>query len=89
MLNRIILGAIGIGASLALAGCARFVPDDATYTLYRNSAIDSLARYHIASFDAADGERYNQENCDIARQLFQSQPGVTTRFWCEKGAFRP
>ena len=26
-------------------------------------------------------------NCDIARQLFQNQPGVTVRYWCERGRF--
>lgn len=60
-----------------------------TYTLYRNSVLDSLARYHVATFNAAEGDAYNRENCDTARQLFQGQPGVRTRFWCEKGIFNP
>jgi len=81
------LGATAIVASLI--GCTRGIADDATYTLYRNSAIDSQARYHIASFDTSDGDRYNQENCYIARQLFQSQSLVKIRFWCEKGRFQP
>jgi hypothetical protein len=58
-----------------------------TYTLYRNSPIDVKMRIHVASFDASDGADYNAGNCDQAARLFQSQPGVTTRFWCEKGRF--
>jgi hypothetical protein len=59
-----------------------------SYTLYRNSVLDEFARYHIATFDSKDGEKYNQGNCDIAKDLFQKQDGVKTKFWCEKGAFR-
>jgi hypothetical protein len=70
-------------AALSLAGC-----DDATYTLYRNSVLDENARYHVATFDAAEADKYNQENCTVAQELFQKQPGVKTRFWCEKGKYR-
>ncbi len=59
-----------------------------TYTLYRNSVLDEFARYHVATFNAKDGEKYNQENCEIARKLFQKQDGVITKFWCEKGKFQ-
>jgi hypothetical protein len=45
-------------------------------------------RLHVATFDAKDGEKYNQENCEIARELFQKEDGVITKFWCEKGVFR-
>jgi hypothetical protein len=45
-------------------------------------------RLHVATFDAKDGEKYNQENCEIARELFQKQDGVITKFWCEKGVFK-
>lgn len=58
------------------------------YTLYRSSPLDPNARIHIATFDAKDRNPYNQENCRIARELFQQQPGVTVRYWCEKGRFR-
>jgi hypothetical protein len=78
-----------IGALLQLSACANDTEERPRYTLYRNSVTDTLARYHVASFDASDGDRYNQENCEVARQLFQAQPGVSTRFWCEKGRFRP
>ena len=56
-------------------------------TLYRNSVLNENARYHIATFDTNEGEAYNWENCQLAAKLFQAQPGVTTRFWCEKGKF--
>lgn len=58
-----------------------------TFTLYRSSALDQLARVHVGTFDAADGTDYNRENCELARQLFQSQPGARVRFWCEKGTY--
>ncbi len=46
-------------------------------------------RIHVASFDAADGEKYNQENCATVLDLMQRQEGVKVRFWCEKGRYRP
>jgi hypothetical protein len=63
------------------------------YTLYRNSVAgderyNKAMRFHVATFDASEGERYNRENCEIARGLFQDQPGVKVRYWCEKGRFR-
>jgi hypothetical protein len=39
----------------------------------------------LATFDASDG---NKENCEQAQALFQAQPGVKTKFWCEKGRFK-
>jgi hypothetical protein len=45
-------------------------------------------RLHVATFDSKDGEKYNQGNCDIAKDLFQMQDGVKTKFWCEKGKFK-
>ncbi len=70
--------------SLFLMSCSQ----NESYTLYRNSVIDKTMRLHVATFDAKDGEKYNQENCEIARELFQKQDGVITKFWCEKGVFR-
>jgi len=68
---------------------AIFGTDDATtYTLYRNSVLDSSMRIHVSTFDATDGDKYNQENCEIAASLFRQQPAVTVRYWCEKGRFR-
>ena len=71
---------------LLIFGCSQ--SDSDTYALYRNSVFDELARYHVATFDSKDGEKYNQENCDIAKNLFQKQDGVITKFWCEKGKFK-
>jgi hypothetical protein len=61
-----------------------------TYTLYRNSATSGGEswRMHVATFDAKDGEAYNMGNCQIAEELFQKQPGVTVKYWCEKGKFK-
>lgn len=74
------------GCLLLLAACDA----ENAYTLYRNSALPNGAdfRIHVASFDAREGDSYNRENCDLARSLFQAQPGVTVRFWCEKGRYR-
>lgn len=76
-------------ASVFLSGCGT----DRVYTLYRNSVLDQRMRIHIATFDAAeksgiDTENYNQENCEIARGLFQNQSGVKVRYWCELGRYR-
>ena len=67
----------------------------AVATLYRDSVSggqfdpDSQnARIHVASFDSANGNDYNWENCTVARDLFQSQDGVKIKFWCEKGRYR-
>lgn len=59
-----------------------------TFTLYRNSVTDESMRVHVASFNASDGESYNRGNCEQAQLLFQVQPGVKTKFWCEKGVFK-
>ena len=61
--------------------------DDSVYTLYRGSVTGPM-RIHVATFDSADGEDYNRENCDIARSWLQAQPGVTVKYWCEKGRYR-
>ena len=59
------------------------------YTLYRSSATTNGAdmRIHVATFDAESGQRYNRTNCKIAEILFQTQPGVTVDYWCERGYF--
>jgi hypothetical protein len=57
-------------------------------TLIRNSVLNENMRLHIATFDTNAGEAYNWENCQLAAKLFQAQPNVTTRFWCEKGKFK-
>lgn len=57
------------------------------YTLYRSSLVIENSRIYIATF-AGEGAEYNRENCQTAAELFQGQPGVKTRFWCEKGLYR-
>jgi hypothetical protein len=66
----------------------RTVSEDRVYTLYRNSITGKEMRYHVATFDADVNEDYNRGNCDIARELFQKQPGVTVNYWCEKGYYK-
>jgi hypothetical protein len=72
-----------------LVGCGGGpLGSDAAFTLYRSSPIDPNMRIHVASFDSTDGEAYNRENCELAAQLFKAQPGVTVRYFCEKGRYR-
>lgn len=82
-----------INAGLLVALCGPLLGacgtgDSDTFTLYRSSAMDGSMRLHVATFDSVDGEKYNAGNCEIARGLFQAQPGVTVRYWCEKGRYR-
>ena len=80
MNHRILL----VTAGIALSAC----DGGSTYVLYRNSVTDETMRLHVATFDASDGEAYNRGNCDQAKELFQAQPAVKTKFWCEKGRYR-
>jgi len=73
---------------LALAACDDSPPKGIIYTLYRNSPDSADARIHVASFDAAEDKDYNRVNCQMARDLFARQPGVTIRYWCERGRFQ-
>lgn len=50
-------------------------------------------RIHVATFDAHVGgdeenRAYNFENCQIAKSLFEGQPGVRVTYVCEEGRFR-
>lgn len=75
---------------LALSGC-RDPISSPTYTLYREGLIPErgrIERIHMATFDADQPGEYNRENCFIARDLFQAQPGVQVRYWCELGQYR-
>jgi hypothetical protein len=60
--------------------CSRSIE---AFTLYRTSPV-SDERVYIATF-AGEGIDYNRGNCRIAAELLQAQPGVTVKFWCEKG----
>jgi hypothetical protein len=57
------------------------------HAIYRNSVVGAGMRLHVATFDAGDEAAYNRENCQIAADLFKSQPNVGVRYWCEKGRF--
>lgn len=94
----IILLGLWVGACSAQPS-ARSSEDGSIYTLYRSSAVlpgmsfedaekMKAMRIHVGTFDTSEGEAYNQENCRLAEDLFNSQPGITTRFWCEKGRYR-
>ncbi len=72
----------------AQADIAFRVSEDSVYTLYRDSVLDKSLRIHVATFDADASQAYNKENCEIARDLFEGQPGVTSTYWCEKGYYR-
>ena len=73
---------------LLVTGC-----DDGVFTLYRSSSSSGAggdaARLHVATFNANEGSDYNRGNCEVARELFQKRSGVTVRYWCEKGRFKP
>lgn len=81
--------ALSVGMALgclAMPACAQ--EDSAVYTLYRNSVVDVTMRIHVATFDSADGQEYNAENCFGAADLFERQDGVQVKFWCEQGRYR-
>ena len=65
------------------------------YRLYRSWAADTglPRRVHVATFDSCEGGvpdpntgtvEYNETNCEIARNLFQSQPGVRVTYRCQR-----
>ena len=75
--------------ALAQSACDRVrLRDNNVYTLYRSSASDPVARLHVATFDADENDAYNRGNCEVARELFQEQPSVAVRYWCEAGRVR-
>jgi hypothetical protein len=72
----------------AVAGFGFKVAANRVYTLYRNSVTDENMRIHVATFDVNEQDEYNKDNCEIARSLFQQQPGVKVKYWCEKGYYK-
>jgi hypothetical protein len=65
------------------------------YRLYRTWAPSTglPGRVHVATFDSCEQGvsdpntgtvEFNETVCEIARNLFQSQPGVRVTFWCER-----
>lgn len=80
---------IAVGIAAMLAGCSGSgASENDVFVLYRNSIANENMRIHVATFDALDGETYNKGNCEQAQALFQAQPGVKAKFWCEKGRFK-
>lgn len=81
------LAFIGIALGTLAAACGGSSP---VYTLYRTeNAVGDSARVHVATFDArGEGDSYNREGCERARELFQIQPSNRARYWCEAGRFR-
>jgi hypothetical protein len=81
-----------VAAALALpATPAEEQSCEPVFRLYRSSAAIEGTRIHVATFDSCEkagdptpGATYNGGNCEIARSLFQSQPGVTVTYWCER-----
>jgi len=69
-----------------LAGCTSEAAG--VYTLYRSSPADAGMRIHVATFNAAEGDSYNRDNCEIAAGLFGERPGIVVRYWCEPGIFQ-
>jgi hypothetical protein len=69
-----------IYASSAFSAVGIKVSEDRVYTLYRSSVLGEDRRCHVATFDADEEQEYNRENCEIARGLFQNQPGVKVRY---------
>lgn len=60
------------------AGIGFRTSEDNVFTLYRSSALKGgeTLRIHVATFDTRDGEKYNQESCEIAKSLFQEPLSV-------------
>ena len=80
---------ISIAIAILLAGCG----NDDVYTLYRTSVGFPDLRIHVATFDSDDSKdqqfkTYNLDNCLNGAKLFQSQPNVAVRYWCEKGRYK-
>ena len=78
---------------LFLAGLLIACGDGDVYTLYRAGVGMPNLRVHVATFDSDDSKTeqfktYNQDNCQTAMKLFQSQPNATVRYWCEKGRLK-
>ena len=87
---RLIIAALLVvsGSTKAFSEFGSRVSKNQVYTLYRNSVLDENNRIHVATFDADEDESYNKGSCDIAQGLFQQQPMVKVKYWCEKGYFK-
>ncbi len=72
-----------VGVFIVL-GYLYFTSNRISYVLYRGSDVNENSAVYIASFDAKESEKYNRENCEIARDLFQAQPFVRVKYWCNQ-----
>lgn len=88
-MRKIIFAASFIALGVALNMLWHSLPaqgseDDASaWHLYRSSAVEDVEEpIHVATFDADEGEEYNEKNCEIARELFQAQGRLSVRYWC-------
>lgn len=73
-------------------GCdrrGRAPPTGSDYTLYRSNLTSDSLRVQIGVFNARGAEADNRRNCDLARSLFEDQPGVRARFLCERRMYPP
>lgn len=86
-----------LSAALGVISCdpvgvpASGANEGATFSLVRSSTAAPM-RIHVATFDANVGgenenRSYNSENCEIAKNLFESQQGVRVLYACEEGRF--
>ena len=75
--------AAALATLLTLVSCG----DGATYTLYREGRYGGPDRVHVATFDAYGSSEYNLHNCEYVVARVMAQPGVTERYWCERGRF--
>lgn len=77
-------GIFAVCAAVALGSCGSEPTDMDVYTLYR-TPLAGNEMIHVATFDASDGQAYNEENCQIVAGLMGSQPGVTVAYVCRPG----
>lgn len=81
------LARVAVLLAIAAVGSACKARPD-VYTLYRTETVGDSARIHVATFDAAEEGDDNRATCEHTRELFQLQPSMLSRFWCEKGRYR-
>jgi hypothetical protein len=74
-----------VAASSLLSGCGE---TNNVYTLYQATFMNPNLRKHVATFDAADGRDYNNQNCHSTQYLYQQRYGVDEKYWCEYGPYR-
>lgn len=91
--------AVLIPALILLTGCNISSSSAETFTLYRNSFIQTSLRIHFATFDAAESDRnYNRNNCEMVARLLNANVDASAEeegkprdaslgFWCEPGNF--